>query len=69
MSILMRSSGRSAPRARRTWIRYVAEPGSRSAGPAQQAVTEPDFAALLCLLPAVQLGHARLERDVHDPPE
>ena len=33
MSILMRSSGRSAPRARRTWIRYVAEPGSRSAGP------------------------------------
>ena len=37
MSIPMRSSGRNAPRARRTWIRYVAEPGSRSAGHASAA--------------------------------
>ena len=33
MSSLMRSNGRNAPRARRTWIRHVAVPGSRSAGP------------------------------------
>ena len=33
MSILMRSGGRSGPRARRTWIRHAPESRSRSIGP------------------------------------
>jgi hypothetical protein len=37
--------------------------------PAQQALADPEFAALACVLPAVQGGHARFERDVDDPPE
>jgi hypothetical protein len=37
--------------------------------PAQQAFAEPASAALSGALPAVKCGHARLERDVDDPPE
>jgi hypothetical protein len=37
--------------------------------PAQQASAEPEFAALPSAQPAVKCGHARLERDVHDPLE
>jgi hypothetical protein len=36
--------------------------------PAQQAFADPKL-ALPRTLPAVKCGHARLERDVHDPPE
>jgi hypothetical protein len=36
---------------------------------AQQAVAEPESAALPGVLPGVKRGYARLERDVHDPPE
>ena len=54
MSILMRSSGRSAPRARRTWIRYVAEPGSRSADHASAA-----FGLRLRHYRTVRAGHGR----------
>jgi hypothetical protein len=37
--------------------------------PVQQTVAEPEQAALPGALPAVKCGYARLERDVHDPPE
>jgi hypothetical protein len=36
---------------------------------AQQAVAEPEFAVPPWVLPGVKRGRARLERDVHDPPE
>jgi len=36
---------------------------------AQQAVAEPESAALPGALPEVKRSYARLERDVHDPPE
>jgi hypothetical protein len=37
--------------------------------PAQQAVADPEFAAVPRAPPAVKSGHACLERDVGDPPE
>ena len=36
---------------------------------AQSALADLHFAILSCVLPALECGHAHLERDVNDPPE
>ena len=69
MSILMRSGGRSGPRARRTWIRHAPESRSRSIGPRKRLVADAQFAVLSGALPAFKGGQAGVERDVDDPPE